>query len=445
MAYVNALLGALPNWCATAGAVITAGSEAAGNPASNLRLTSDSELGDLWRSAGISPVADTILEIDLGQPRPVTSAYLVRHNARPGDTWRLRGSSAPIPTPAAVAPSTVTPMAGTVTGTAANIDDPVDDPTGDVVSLDGPSRVRFSFPSPGTLAGGPASQLVRLRVLSRDATPNTPKAWAVSVVTKLEQGPLPAELSEIASGSLDHGSEVVLELPFASDLPPAGTIHVEVETLGSGVLEIVAAELRPETDGYQTPLDTGYSPLVLEPQSALRYLLADPVPEELLRQTTALHAITDGQLVEHTYRYWRVDLRSPGHPSGYVGAAALALGPSIEVDATADIEVRPVDHSITVRTPSGDAYTRMMGSHTEARVPIDLRSAEGPRELLALRRYMGEGGRFGVSLLPEEVGAPALSFWGHLRGGGGLGHEPGQFWDDDRGFYWTDTLELAEV
>ena len=60
---------------------------------------------------------------------------------------------------------------------------------------------------------------------------------------------------------------------------------------------------------------------------------------------------------------------------------------------------------------------------------------------------MGRAGRFGVSLLPEEAAAPALSFWGHLATDGGLDHEPGQMHDDthQRGFHWLETLEVHEV
>ena len=333
---------------------------------------------------------------------------------------------------------------GTVVGDATAIDDPVDTPTGDALSLTGPARVRLEFPSPGTLAGGPASQLLRLRLLAREATATTPKPWGAAVVTQLEQGPAAAVVEEIAAGQLVAGDETVVDLPFDSALPPAGPLRVEVEGLGTGALEIVAAEWRPETDTDTTPADTGWNPLVVEPSFAARYFEAHALAEERLSLTAAAHFLDPGP-VEHTHQHWRLDLRTPAHPLGYATAAAVALGPALVVDATAALRVRVVDHSVTVVGPNGDRYTRMRGTRTHATVPIELRSTEGPRDLLALRRLVGEGGRFGVSLLPEEQGAPALNFWGHLVGGGGLDHQPGQFHDDTRGFHWLDTLELREV
>lgn len=445
MPYTNALLGALPNWCALPGVSITAGSEAPGTPAANLLLTADAELGARWRSVGTSPVVDTFLQIDLGQPRPVSSGYLVRHAHHPGDTWRLRGAEAPIPTPAPVAPTLATPQAGTVAGDHTAIDDPVDTPTGDALSLTGPAKVRVEFPSPGTLAGGPASQLLRLRLLAREATATTPKPWAVAVVVQIEQGPAAAVVEEIAAGQIVAGDETVVDLPFDAALPPAGPLRVEVEGLGTGALEIVAAEWRPETNTDATPADTGWNHLVVEPRFGARYLEAHPLAEEQLSLTTAAHFLGPAGPAEHTHQHWRLDLRTPAHPLGYATAAAVALGPALVVDATEALRVRVVDHSVTVVGPNGDRYTRVRGTRTHATVPIELRSAEGPRDLLALRRLVGEGGRFGVSLLPEEQGAPALNFWGHLVGGGGLDHQAGQFHDDDRGFHWLDTLELREV
>ena len=445
MAYTSALLGALPNWCAAPGVSIVAGSETTGTPAANLLMSSDDDLGALWRSAGLSPVSDTFLAVDLGQPRPVTSCYLVRHAHRPGDMWRLRGASAPIATAPRLAPMAAVGMAGSVSGDVAAVVEPVDEPKPDAITLDGPARLRLTFPAASApLAGGPASQLLRLRVRARDAD-TAPMGWAVAVEVAPAQGPLPPVVEEIGAGDLRTSGETVLDLPFDSALAPAGSLVVELESSGAGPLELLAAEWRPETLLDAAPVDSGWSPLVLAPELALRHWEVGTVSAEQLRQTAALHTITEGRPVEQTYQHWRIDLRAPHHPRGHVQAAALALGPAMALDATAEIRTRIVDHSVTVRGADGTAYTRIGPTHTEATVPADFRSSEGPRELLALRRFVGAGGRFGVSLLPEEPAAPALSFWGMLTPTGGLDHQGGQRDDDDRGYYWSDTLELAEV
>lgn len=436
--YVSAILGALPNWTAAPGVTITAGSEAVGCPAAH--LTDGDDLGAAWRSAGLSPMVDTFLQVDLGQPRPVSSCYLVRHAHRPGDSWRLRGADAAIATAPRRAPTQLQVVAGNVFGDLAAIDDAVDTHSADALELTGPGKLRVTFEAVGAaLAGGPASQLLRLRLAVIGATAADPLALAVSLVT--ETG-----VENLGIYQWTSPAETVLEVPFADSLDPAGPLLVELETTGGGSLLLVAIEWRPETVADAVPTDTGWAPLVLEPALALRYLEVGELPEELLRLTTAHHLIDGGQVIERQHRHWRVDLRAPEHPRGYVRAGLLALGPAWPFALTQDFRApRIVDTSTTVRTADGSVYTRLGPTYTEGTLPLEAGSLEGPRDLLALRRFVGVGGRFGVSLLPEEPAAPALSYWAHLAEGGGPEHQPGQMSGDDRAYWWRESLEAHEV
>ena len=253
---------------------------------------------------------------------------------------------------------------------------------------------------------------------------------------------------EVATGQIEATGETTLEVPFSSALDPGGALVVDLVATGSGSLDVLAIEWRPETTADAAPTDTGWRPMVLAAELGLRHLEVGDTPEELHRLTAAEHFIAGGVVEERTHRYWRVDLRAPGHPRGYVRAGLLALGPALPLgllDSFIGPQTR--DLSTTLRTADGSAHTRRGPTLAEATLPVDATSLEGPRDLLALRRFVGQAGRFGVSLLPEEAGAPALSFWGHLATDGGLDHEPGQMHDDDhqRGFHWLETLEVHEV
>ena len=139
---------------------------------------------------------------------------------------------------------------------------------------------------------------------------------------------------------------------------------------------------------------------------------------EQLRQTAALHTITKGRPVESTLQHWRIDLRAQHHPRDHVQAAALALGPAMALDATAEIRTRIIDHGVTVRGADGTAYTRIGPTHTEATVPADFRSREGPRELLALRRIAARRAR---SLKRPARRRPGVLLDGNAGACGGVG------------------------
>ena len=179
----------------------------------------------------------------------------------------------------------------------------------------------------------------------------------MAIVLRLYQAGTP--LGDAVDVVVTAASEVV-DLPWDGTLAASGSsIAVDVAAAGTNGddAELQTVEWRPDVVASATPADSGWLPLATAPVVLDLHALRQ-APH--LRQT-ATHPWLDegGQLQQPTHQHWRLDLRDPTNPAGYLEVGKLAGGGS--GCGPAPSKTRAKSSSYSSRSPSGGGCWWLLG------------------------------------------------------------------------------------